>query len=398
MNIIIGICGGIAAYKVPMLIRQLKKNGHQVQCVATRHALQFVTPLTLETLSQRSLYCDLFENSNEVSTEHIALKDWGDMIVVAPATANIIGKMAHGIADDALSTLLLAMSAKPRYVCPAMNSDMLHANATQRNIEQLRKDNVTIIESTTGELACGTTGDGRMAEPEDIYKHLIPCHIENLSGKKFLITAGPTYERIDSVRFIGNYSSGKMGYAVAEALAQKGANVILISGPTHLTTSHPNIHCQRIENAQEMYDAATAVFPSCNGAVLTAAVADYRPLHTADHKLKKRDDEGMTLQLVQNPDILAALGQSKGPNQLLAGFALETNDEIENARKKLVRKNLDFIVLNSLNDAGAGFGVDTNKVTFLFPDGKTIENPLKSKSAVAQDIANIIERMLSEQS
>ena len=393
MNIIIGITGGIAAYKVPMLIRLFKKNGHNVQCVATDHALQFVTSLTLETLSGRPLYCDLFAKTNEQSTEHISLKEWGDMLIVAPATANIIGKMANGIADDALSTLLLAFSGtkKPLFVCPAMNTQMAEASSMLRNLEQLIKDGVTIIESTEGQLACGTIGNGRMAEPEEIYKQVIPCNIESLKGKKYLITAGPTYERFDAVRFIGNYSSGKMGYALAEKIAEKGAHVVLVSGPTTMESKHKNIDCIRVESAREMYAAALEHFPSCDGAILTAAVADYRPKEQIDHKLKKHGDDGLTIELVQNPDILASLGKIKKEEQILIGFALETDNELSNAITKLKKKNLDYIVLNSLSDKGAGFGVDTNKVTIIGRDGSIQEGELKSKKEVAEDI---IERCL----
>lgn len=386
MRIIVGISGGIAAYKAPMLVRLLKKNGHDVQCVATSHALQFVTPLTLQTVSGHAVYSDLFAESNDFSTEHIALKDWADAIVVAPATANIIAKMAAGVADDALSTTLLSMAGKRRFVCPAMNSDMLHAPATQRNIEQLRADGVTIIESAVGELACGCVGDGRMAEPEEIYSRLISSMEAPLAGKKVLITAGPTYERIDAVRFVGNFSSGKMGYALAEVMAEQGAEVVLVSGPTHLTTRHSGIRRIDVESARQMYSAAVETFPSCDAAVLCAAVADYRPEHCADHKLKKNGNEGLTIEMVQNPDILATLGKMKREGQTLVGFALETNDERANAKSKLERKNLDMIVLNSLRDKGAGFGVDTNKVLIIKRDGSEVEGELKSKRAVAEDI------------
>ena len=369
-----------------MLVRMMRKEGHEVQCVATSHALQFVTPLTLETVSGRSLYSDLFSRENTYATEHIAIKDWADAVVVAPATANIIAKMAHGLADDALSTTLLSLSGKPRFVCPAMNSDMLHAAATQRNLEQLQRDGVTVIESTSGELACGTYGDGRMAEPEEIYKQLILRTKGRLKGKKIMVTAGPTYERIDAVRFVGNYSSGKMGYALAEVLATEGAEVVLISGPTSLEVHHPAICVVRVESAREMYAAATECFPSCDAAILSAAVADYRPATCAKSKLKKDGNKGLTLEMVQNPDILASLGSMKHEGQTLVGFALETDNERDNATEKLRKKKLDFIVLNSLKDKGAGFGVDTNKVTLIDSDGTMCEGTLKSKRAVAEDI------------
>lgn len=403
MNILVGITGGIAAYKAPLLVRLLRKAGHEVKCVATEHALQFVTPLTLETVSGNKLYADLFASDNDHTTEHISLKDWGDMMVVAPATANIIGKMASGIGDDALSTLLLSLSRKPILLAPAMNTQMWENAAVQRNIGYLRSIGVEIVEPADGDLACGTSGTGRMAEPEEIFEcvNALICkrvsadasntntfthsHINTLF-KRVLVTAGPTYERIDAVRFIGNYSSGKMGFALAEALAKQGAEVELVTGPTALKCNHPNIHRTDVESAREMFDAATKVFPSCQAAILSAAVADYRPEHTADHKLKKQGSEGMTLTLVQNPDILATLGKMKQEGQMLIGFALETDNEMENAQHKLERKNLDYIVLNSLRDAGAGFGVDTNRVTIIGRDGSTHTTPLLSKAQVAEEI------------
>ena len=385
MRVIVGITGGIAAYKIPQFVRLLKKQGHEVKCVATRHALEFVTPLTLETVSGEKLYCDLFGKANDYSTEHIALKDWGEVMVVAPATANCIGKLAAGIADDALSTLLLAFSRKPLYLAPAMNSDMWEHPAVQQNLELLRQRGVRIIPPAEGELACGTSGTGRMAEPEVIAATL--CSPESGPTLKVLVTAGPTYERIDSVRFIGNYSSGKMGFALAEALAEKGYAVELVTGPTSLNVStFRHINVTRVESAREMYDAATGLFPSCAAAILSAAVADYRPDHAADHKLKKQGDEGMTIHLVQNPDILATLGGMKRDDQRLIGFALETDDEEANARRKLEKKNLDYIVLNSLRDKGAGFGVDTNRVTILGRDGSRHETPLLSKKEIARVI------------
>lgn len=394
MKIIVGITGGIAAYKIPLLVRLLRKAGHEVKCVATTHALEFVTPLTLETVSGNKLYSDLFAATNDHTTEHISLKDWGEMMVVAPATANIIGKMACGIADDALSTLLLSFTHKPLFVAPAMNTQMWENAVLQRNMATLRSDGVHIIEPDSGELACGTSGTGRMAEPEAIARQMLQSVSEQdsaplpLVGTRILVTAGPTYERIDSVRFIGNYSSGKMGFALAEALAKQGAQVELVTGPTAQKAVHPNIHRTDIESAREMYAAATALFPHCQGAILSAAVADYRPDHTADHKLKKQGAEGMTLTLVQNPDILATLGTMKQPGQTLIGFALETDNEMSNAQHKLEKKNLDFIVLNSLRDKGAGFGVDTNIVTIIGRDGTTHTTPLLSKAEVAEVIVN----------
>ena len=383
MKIIVGITGGIAAYKAPELVRLLKKAGHEVRCAATEHALEFVTRVTLETVSGAPLYSDLFASGR---TEHISLKDWGEMLVVAPATANIIGKVANGIADDALSTLLLAFSSKPVIMAPAMNCEMWAHPAVQRNIATLKGWGIQMVGPEEGELACGVSGVGRMAEPEQIADAICQGERLTVKGERWLVTAGPTYERIDSVRFIGNYSSGKMGFALAQALADAGAEVELVSGPTSLSISHPRIHRTSIESAREMYAAATEVFPHCKGAILSAAVADYRPSECADHKLKKNGSEGMHLDLVQNPDILATLGQIKKEGQTLVGFALETDNELQNAQSKLQRKNLDFIVMNSLRDAGAGFGVDTNKVTIIGRDGSKKESPLLSKQEVAQMI------------
>ena len=393
-HIIVGISGGIAAYKAPMLVRLLVKAGAEVRCAVTDHALQFVTELSLETVSGNQVYTDLFDHRNPHTTEHISLKDWGDIMVVAPATANIIGKMACGIADDALSTLLLSFR-KPIFVCPAMNTQMLESPAYRRNAEIIHNDGVMFIESECGELACGTVGNGRMAEPEEIVKQMVeaierPCQ-HDYAGKRILITAGPTYEKIDSVRFIGNFSTGKMGFAIAEELANRGGEVILVAGPTHLTTSNANIQRIDILSAREMYAAATEHFPTCDAAILSAAVADFRPEHEADHKIKKQNDHGgMTISLVQNPDILASLGSMKQARQQLVGFALETDNELENAKKKLTKKNLDFIVLNSLHDKGAGFGHDTNKVTIIDREGTVAVGELKSKQAVAKDIADTL--------
>lgn len=388
MRIVVGITGGIAAYKAPELVRLLKKAGHEVRCAATEHALEFVTRVTLETVSGNALYSDLFASGR---TEHISLKDWGEMLVIAPATANIIGKVANGIADDALSTLLLAFSGKPVIMAPAMNCEMWAHPAVQRNIETLKSWGIRMVGPEEGELACGVSGMGRMAEPAAIAAAVCSTvQPQRLQGQRWLVTAGPTYERIDSVRFIGNYSSGKMGFALAQALADAGAEVELVSGPTALSISHPRIHRTSIESAREMYAAATKVFPHCNSAILSAAVADYRPSECADHKLKKNGNEGMHLDLVQNPDILATLGSMKHAGQTLVGFALETDNEEANAQHKLEKKNLDYIILNSLRDKGAGFGVDTNKVTIIGRNGSRKESPLMSKQEVAHLIIKTI--------
>lgn len=388
MRIIVGITGGIAAYKAPELVRLLRKAGNEVRCAATEHALEFVTRVTLETVSGNPLYSDLFASGR---TEHISLKDWGEVLVVVPATANIIGKVAGGIADDALSTLLLAFSGKLVIMAPAMNCEMWAHPAVQRNIDLLKSWGIRMVGPESGELACGVNGMGRMAEPEAIAEAVCTAvPPQRLQGQRWLVTAGPTYERIDSVRFIGNYSSGKMGFALAEALAEQGAEVELVTGPTHLSLNHPRIHITRIESAREMYAAATETFPRCKGAILSAAVADYRPAECADHKLKKNGSEGMHLDLVQNPDILATLGQTKKEGQTLVGFALETDNEEANAQHKLEKKNLNHIVLNSLRNKGAGFGVDTNKVTIIGRDGSRKESPLLSKQEVARMIIQTV--------
>lgn len=395
-KVIVGITGGIAAYKTPLLIRLLIKNGAEVKVAATKSALQFVTPTTLETLSKNKIYTDLFAEANEYNTEHVALKDWADFMIVAPATANCIGKLASAIADDALSTLLLAFN-KPLFICPAMNTNMLEHFSVERNIQWLKDNGVRFIEPSVGELACGVEGRGRMEEPENILDKVLSSLSQSATfvGKKVLITAGPTYEKIDAVRFIGNFSTGKMGYALAMEFANQGADVILVSGPTHLEIRHPKVKKISVMSAREMYEVANEYFTASNVAILSAAVADFRPETAAEQKIKKTSNsQTMDLHLVQNPDILASLGSKKKENQILVGFALETNDELANAKKKLEKKNLDFIVLNSLQDAGAGFGYDTNKVTFVFRDGKVEQEPLKSKKEVAADIAKRVKGIL----
>ncbi len=396
MRIIVGISGGIAAYKVPQLVRLLKKRGHEVQCVVTAHALEFVTKVTLETVSERRLYCDLFDDGNERTTEHISLKDWGDVLLLAPATANIIGKMANGIGDDALSTLLLSFGGKPMFVCPAMNTQMAENVAVAENLRVLEARGVRVMDYEEGELACGAVGKGRMAEPEKIVEWLEAKLEEgnSMRGKRVLITAGPTYEKIDSVRFIGNYSSGKMGFALAEEFAERGAEVTLVAGPCNQTTKSRGVRRIDVESAQEMYDAATEAFERADVAILSAAVADFRPDHQEEQKIKKQGDGGMTLKLVQNPDILATLGKRKREGQLLVGFALETNNEMAYATEKLKKKGLDMIVMNSLRDEGAGFGTDTNKVTIIDKAGNVASGELKSKREVAGDIADAVERQM----
>jgi len=387
-RILLGISGGIAAYKTPELIRLFVKAGAEVKVITTEHALEFVTRLTLQTVSKNAVYSNTFEESNEYSTEHIALNDWADVLLVAPATANILGKFAVGIADDALSTTYLAFE-KPVFVAPAMNCKMWAHHAVQENMEKLRSLGVQFFESTEGELACGDVGKGRMEEPIVIFRLISEFFAQKLpwSGKTILITAGPTYEKIDPVRFIGNYSSGKMGFALAEACANRGANVKLVAGPVSLKTAHSRIERIDVESASEMFEKATTLFPDMDAAILCAAVADFTPAQPYDSK-KKRGEEDLIVQLKPTRDIAATLGQLKKKPQVLVGFALETDAEIQNAQSKLERKNLDFIVLNSLRNPGAGFQHDTNQITILKREGGEYTFPLKSKKEVAEDILN----------
>lgn len=393
-KIIIGISGGIAAYKTPLLIRMLIKAGCEVKVVTTKNALEFVTLTTLRTLSNSSVYCDVFPKDLDYSTEHISITDWADLLVLAPATANIIGKHANGIADDALSTTLLAFDMDI-FVAPAMNTKMYNNPIVKNNIDSLKKQRVKFISPAKGQLACGYDGDGRMEEPENIFAE-IKNYFENslpLTDKVVLVTAGPTYEQIDAVRFIGNYSTGKMGFCIAEELASQGAKVILISGPTALNVSNPNIKRIDVKCAEDMYNAATKHFLECDAAILSAAVADYKPTITAPNKIKKTEDS-LNISLTQTKDILSSLGALKKENQILVGFALETDNEVENAKLKLKKKNLDFIVLNSLNDKGAGFGTPTNKVSLIDKKEKIESLPLKSKEEVAQDIVKKLVSLL----
>lgn len=387
-KILIGISGGIAAYKTPLLIRELIRRGCKIKVVATDNALEFVTLTTLRTLSQNNVYSDIFSTEGEYSTEHISLTDWADCFIVAPATANIIGKFAHGIADDALSTTLLAFN-KEVFLAPAMNTKMYHNPIVQKNINKLAELGVKIISPTKGNLACGYDGDGRMEEPKEIVKLMEDYYSNNLplKNKTILVTAGGTQEKIDAVRYIGNNSSGKMGFCIAEELASKGANVILICGKTFLTTCNSNIKLINIVSAQEMYDETIKYFPTCNAAILSAAVADYKPIIAAKNKIKKTS-QNLTITLTPTCDILASLGKGKKENQILVGFALETDNEEENAKEKIKKKNLDFIILNSLNDKGAGFEVSTNKITIIDKDEKVEKFELKSKEEVAKDIVN----------
>jgi phosphopantothenoylcysteine decarboxylase/phosphopantothenate--cysteine ligase len=389
-KIIIGITGCIAAYKSLSLIRLLKKAGHEVKVVITQNGLQFVTPLSLETLSQNAIYSDCFIRNEPYSISHVSYADWADVVIVAPATANIIGKFANGIADDALSTLLLAVK-KPIFIAPAMNVNMYENETVQRNIEQLKKQRCFIIEPTEGNLACGISAKGRMEEPEKIFEIVSSFFNQkkNWQGKKAVVTAGPTYEPIDPVRFIGNYSSGLMGFAFAEKLAEQGANVTLISGPTSLHTTNKTIQRIDVVTAKEMLTQTLSLSNNADLIVMAAAVADYTPKMVSTEKIKKKNAD-WKLPLQKTTDILQELGKKKEKNQCLVGFALETENEIENAHKKLFEKNADFIVLNSLKNKGAGFKSATNQVTVFANNGAVFEGKCKPKTEVAKEILEFV--------
>ncbi|MFZ4398627.1 MAG: bifunctional phosphopantothenoylcysteine decarboxylase/phosphopantothenate--cysteine ligase CoaBC [Bacteroidales bacterium] len=389
-KILLGISGGIAAYKTAQLIRIFVKAGAEVKVIVTHNALQFISKVTLETLSKNKIYKELFSENNDYSTEHIALTDWADLFVIAPATANIIGKFANGIADDVLSTSFLAFN-KSIFIAPAMNCKMYDNFAVQKNITYLQSHGIQFIEAPVGDLACGYEGKGRMEEPAQIMD-IITKFIEKksiLKGKKVLITAGPTYEAIDPVRYIGNHSSGKMGFALAKIFADLGANVCLLTGPVHLEVNHPLIKRIDIITASEMFEKCIELFPTSDYTVMAAAVADFTIDYPSENKIKK-SGELPQLKLIPTIDILAELGKIKRENQLLIGFALETDKEKENALNKLNNKKLDFIVLNSLRDAGSGFGHETNKVSVFDKEGGCKDFSLKSKLEIAKDIISYV--------
>ncbi|MCH5168330.1 MAG: bifunctional phosphopantothenoylcysteine decarboxylase/phosphopantothenate--cysteine ligase CoaBC [Prevotellaceae bacterium] len=392
-KIVLGVTGSIAAYKACLLVRLLIKRGAEVQVVMTPAAKEFVTPLTFSTLTHKPVVSEFFDRRDGSWHSHVDIGTWADAMLIAPATASTIGKMANGVADNMLVTTYLSMRA-PVFVAPAMDLDMYAHPSTQKNLRQLSRYGNHIIDPGTGFLASSLEGKGRMEEPERIVEALDEYFTKgaSLSGKTVLITAGPTYEKIDPVRFIGNYSSGKMGFALAEACARRGAKVMLVSGPVTLSAEHPSIHRIDVESAGEMYAAATEHFPAADIAILCAAVADFTPKAMAERKIK-REGEGMVLELHPTQDIAAALGAMKRKGQLVAGFALETDHELDNARRKLESKNLDFIVLNSLRDKGAGFRGDTNKVTIIEPQGVTAYDT-KSKREVAEDIVGFIVQKL----
>lgn len=392
-KIILGITGSIAAYKACYIIRGLIKQGAEVQVVITPAGKEFITPITLSALTSKPVISEFFAQRDGTWNSHVDLGLWADAMLIAPATASTIGKMANGIADNMLITTYLSAKA-PVFVAPAMDLDMYAHPSTQKNLDTLRSFGNHIIEPGTGELASHLVGKGRMEEPEAIIRALDEFFSTSgeLQGRKIMITAGPTYEKIDPVRFIGNYSSGKMGFALAEECARRGAEVTLIAGPVQLEAKHSRIHRIDVESAEEMHVASQACFSDADVAILCAAVADYRPETVADKKIKREKEGELTLHLQATKDIAAGLGAAKREGQLLVGFALETNNEQQNAEGKLERKNFDFIVLNSLNDVGAGFRHDTNKISIIDRKGRT-DYPLKSKTEVAQDI---IDRLSDE--
>lgn len=394
-RIILGVTGSIAAYKSAFLLRELVKAGAEVQVIMTKSASGFITPLTMATLSGRPVLTDVVKDEDSGTwTNHVDLALWADAMIIAPSSANTLAKMATAQSDNLL--LLTFLSAKcPVFFAPAMDLDMYAHGANQHNISKLQEFGHILLPSEQGELASGLSGFGRMAEPQTIIS-IINNYFESrlpLTGKKVLITAGPTYERIDPVRFIGNFSSGKMGFALAEEMASRGAEVVLVAGPVHLKTTHSQIHRVDVESAEEMFEACKTHCDGKDFVIMSAAVADYRPENTHNQKLKKSDNE-MSVALVRNPDILKWLGERKEKNQILVGFALETENAVENATKKIKAKKLDLIVLNSLEDPGAGFAHDTNKVTFISAENKIQRFELKSKAEVAKDLVNYLQNKI----
>lgn len=392
-KIILGITGSIAAYKACYIIRGLIRKGAEVQVVITPAGKEFITPITLSALTSKPVISEFFSGRDGTWNSHVDLGLWADAMLIAPATASTIGKMANGVADNMLITTYLSAKA-PVFVAPAMDLDMFAHPSTQHNLDTLRSYGNYIIEPAEGELASHLVGKGRMEEPENIIRVLDEFfdNQSDLAKKKVLITAGPTYEKIDPVRFIGNYSSGKMGFALAEECASRGAEVTLISGPVQLETVHPNIHRIDVESAMQMYEVTTKAYPSMDVGILCAAVADFTPEQVVDKKIK-REGDNMHLILKPTQDIAACLGKVKKINQVLIGFALETNNELQNAQSKLERKNFDFIVLNSLNDKGAGFRHDTNKISIIDKKGKA-DYDLKPKKQVAKDIIDYVAKYI----
>lgn len=386
-HIVVGVCGGIAAYKTASLVRLFVKAGAEVQVVMTPSAKEFITPLTMATLSRRPVITEFFTANTGEWHSHVDLGVWADAFVVAPATACTIGKMVTGIADNMLVTSYLSTRGKV-FVAPAMDLDMMAHPSTRCNLEILKERGVAVIEPREGELASALIGKGRMEEPDGIFE-VVERYFDtkkDLAGKKMLITVGPTYEKIDPVRFIGNYSTGKMGCCLADEAADRGADVVLVAGPMSASPKNERIRIVRVESALEMLAACEVEWDSCDAGIMAAAVADYRPESCAPLKIKREENGIPEIKLVKNPDIAATLGSRKKADQLLCGFALETNDEVEHGCAKMKRKNLDMIVVNSLQDKGAGFGVDTNIVTIIHSDGRERRYPLKSKREVAKDV------------
>ncbi|MEI7895574.1 MAG: bifunctional phosphopantothenoylcysteine decarboxylase/phosphopantothenate--cysteine ligase CoaBC [bacterium] len=389
-KIVVGITGSIAAYKIPFLVRLLIKEGAEVRIIMTPVAKDFVTPLTLATLSQHSVIIDPFKADNGEWNNHVELGRWADAMIFAPVTANTLGKMAHGIADNFVVTAYLSAKC-PVFIAPAMDLDMYAHPSTQNNISILRNFGNIIIEPQVGELASGLSGPGRLEEPEAILG-ILQHHFslkQDLTKKKILVTAGPTHEKIDPVRFIGNYSTGKMGFSIAEEAARRGADVTLVAGPVNLAVSHSNIRRIDVESAAEMFEACMREASKADIVIMAAAVADYTYLPKSSVKLKKGEGP-FVVELAPTADILKEIGKNKRQNQVIVGFALETDHELEHAKKKLISKNLDFIVLNSLNEKGAGFGLDTNKISILDSSGIVFEGKLKTKPAVASEILDFI--------
>ncbi len=395
-KILIGVSGSIAAYKIAYLVRALKKLQAEVKVVMTTSASHFIGPLTLSTLSDNPVYSNFYDKGSGEWTNHVELGTWADLMLVAPASANTLSKMANGLCDNLLIATYLSAKC-PVWFAPAMDLDMYKHPSTIKNIESLIQYGNLCIKPNYGELASGLIGKGRMEEPEEIV-NLMSSYFrgkEDFKGKKVVVTAGPTYESFDPVRFIGNNSSGKMGIAIADEFSFRGADVTLICGPSSVECSSSTVNRINVTSASEMYDAVFSKKTEFDVAVMAAAVADYTPKETFTEKLKKKEG-GLSIELIRTQDILKSLGQYKKAGQVLVGFAMETENEFQNATKKLESKNADFIVLNSLNDRGAGFKSDTNKVTFIYPDNKSVELELKSKSKVANDIANTVKKILDE--
>ena len=389
-KIALGVTGGIAVYKAVDLVSRLRKQGAEVRVIMTEHAQQFVTPLTFKEISGNKVAVSMWDSNQEFNVEHIALANWADAFVVAPATANILAKMANGIADDLLSTTLLAAQA-PIIVCPAMNTGMYQNSITQENIEKLQKHGVTVMPPAVGYLACGVTGPGRLPEPQQIVEFIDAFFAKkdgDMVGMKVLVTAAGTREPIDPVRFVGNRSSGKMGYAIAQAAAQRGAEVLLVTGPSALEIP-PNVNGVKVETTNEMLEACMSAYGDMDVVIKAAAVADYRPRDVADQKIKKKTDDALTVVMDKNPDILKELGARKA-HQVLVGFAAETQNLLDNAREKIVKKNLDMIVANDVTAAGAGFNSDTNIVKFLFPNGEVRSLEQMAKTQVANILLDTV--------